>query len=202
MNLIENLKSFDLQIFFFINNNMSNSIFDILMPLITNKNNWIIPVIIFVLYLLFLNKIKGKIVFVIILISLGINDYFCATILKPYFQRLRPSHEMFELINLLISKGGKWSMPSNHSSNMFALATIISYFYPKTKISIYLLASIISFSRVYVGVHYPLDIVFGAIIGYTISWITISVWLWIKLNQLKKFKTWVWYESENPKFKY
>ena len=144
------------------------------MPVVTNEHNWTIPILTLILYLLFFNKVKGKIVLAIIIITLGINDYFCASILKPYFARLRPSHEFLEYINLLIPKGGKWSLPSNHASNIFALATIISYFYSKTKSSMYFLAILVCLSRVYVGVHYPFDVFIGALIGYSISWTIIT----------------------------
>ena len=107
--------------------------------------------------------------------------------------------EILEYINLLVPKGGKWSMPSNHASNMFALATIISYFYSNQKHIIYFLAIIISFSRVYVGVHYPLDVITGSLIGYTISWIIITFWVKIKLYELKKNRNWVWFEINDPK---
>ena len=90
-------------------------------------------------------------------------------------------------------------MPSNHASNMFALATIISYFYSNQKWIIYFLAIIISFSRVYVGVHYPLDVITGSLIGYTISWIIITFWVKIKLYELKKNRNWVLYEIKGPR---
>ena len=198
MKLLEYINSIDIELLFLINNKLSNKLFDIIMPIITNENYWILPIIVLISYLLFFNKVKGKIVLTIIFISLGINDYFCASILKPYFSRLRPSHEILDYINLLVPKGGKWSMPSNHASNMFALATIISYFYSNQKWNIYFLAIIISFSRLYVGVHYPLDVITGSLIGYTISWIIITLWVKIKLYELKKNRTWVWYENENP----
>ena len=102
---------------------------------------------------------KGKIVLFLLIISLGINDYICASIIKPTIARLRPSHEFLEYINLLVPRGGKWSMPSNHASNMFVLATIISTFYSKTRAGIFLIAILVSFSRVYVGVHYPMDVI-------------------------------------------
>ena len=164
------------------------------MPAITDEHNWTIPILSLIIYMLLFDKIKGRIVLTILIITLGINDYFCASILKPYFSRLRPSHELLEYINLLVPKGGKWSFPSNHASNMFALATTVGYFYPKTKNSLYFLAIIVCFSRVYVGVHYPFDVLIGGIVGYSISWIIINAWVELKLKMFKRNHLWVWRE--------
>ncbi|MCX7977850.1 MAG: phosphatase PAP2 family protein, partial [Bdellovibrionaceae bacterium] len=62
-----------------------------------------------------------------------------------------------------------YSMPSNHSANMFALATFIGKSVPKTWIPLTLIASTVAYSRIYNGVHYPSDVVVGAFIGYLIS---------------------------------
>tara|TARA_B100000131_G_C18089061_1_gene601421 strand:+ start:868 stop:1428 length:561 start_codon:yes stop_codon:yes gene_type:complete len=62
-------------------------------------------------------------------------------------------------------KGSKKSFPSNHSANSFALAIIISFFFPRLKMGAYILAFTILFSRVYIGVHYPFDVIYGMSIG-------------------------------------
>ncbi len=198
MDILSHLELIDRNIFFSINKKLSNSLFDFIMPIITDEGNWILPILILIFWLLFFNKVKGRIVLSIIILALGLNDYVCASILKPYFTRLRPSHEILEYINLLVSKGGRWSLPSNHASNMFALATIIGYFYSKTKWGIYSLAIVVSFSRVYVGVHYPFDVAMGALIGYSISWVIISLWLELKFKLFKSNQSWVWYEIIHP----
>ena len=77
----------------------------------------------------------------------------------------------------------------------FAFRNATAYFYDKNRISLYILASTIAFSRVYVGVHYPLDIIFGSIIGYIISWIILSLWVIIKMRELKRGRKWVWYAT-------
>ena len=193
MSLIECFKTLDFKLLIILNQKISNSLFDLTMPIITNEDYWGIPILCLIIYLLFFGQKKGKIVLCLLIISLGINDYICASIIKPTIARLRPSHEFLEYINLLVPKGGKWSMPSNHASNMFVLATIISNFYSKTKAGIFLIAILVSFSRVYVGVHYPLDVIVGASIGTTIATIIISSWSSLKVNQLKKNKDWIVY---------
>ena len=134
MSLIELFKTVDFELLIILNQKISNSLFDLIMPIITNEDYWGIPILCLIIYFLFFGQKKGKIVLCLLIISLGINDYICASIIKPTIARLRPSHEFLEYINLLVPKGGKWSMPSNHASNMFVLATIISSFYSKVRI--------------------------------------------------------------------
>jgi len=131
---------------------------------------------------------------------LSCNDFICAQILKPFFERVRPSHISLDGLNLLVSKGGKWSMPSNHASNIITLTVVLSYFYCKTKLPLYLLAAFISFSRVYVGVHYPGDVIAGSLFGYCIGWLILTLWVILKMRELKRRRTWVWYETKNPIF--
>jgi undecaprenyl-diphosphatase len=103
---------------------------------------------------------------------------------------------MLDSIHLLVNKGGKWSFPSNHAANSFVLATILSYFFSQWKYPLFILASLIGFSRIYVGVHYPGDVVFGALLGYCIAWILLSIWVILKMRELKRGRTWVWYTSD------
>ena len=171
------------------------------MPFITDADNWVLPILLLILYLGFFRGKKGKIALCLLIISLSLNDSICAQLLKPFFERVRPSHISIEGLNLLVSKGGKWSMPSNHASNMFSLAVILSYFYDRFKIPLFLLAIMIAISRVYVGVHYPGDVIVGALVGYSISWIVITLWVILKMRELKRRQTWVWYESDPPVFR-
>ena len=66
---------------------------------------------------------------------------------------------------------------------------------------LFLLAIMIAISRVYVGVHYPGDVIVGALVGYSISWIVITLWVILKMRELKRRQTWVWYESDPPVFR-
>ena len=198
MIIIDTLVEIDKKLMVFLNKTISNSIFDILMPIITNQNFLAIIGVILIIYLGYFGKKKGRITLVVLLFAAGMSDAICAQVIKPWVGRIRPSHEFIEYINLLVSKGGKWSFPSNHAANSFAFATVLSYFYDKNKILLFSIASVIAFSRVYVGVHYPIDIFFGALIGYTISWIILSIWVIIKMRELKIGRMWVWYASARP----
>jgi len=189
-------KALDIKIFFLINQTLSNPVFDSIMPLITNKNNWVLIIIILFFYLAIMNGRRGQIALVILIVVVGLTDSFSTFILKPYFGRIRPSYDIYEYINLLVAKGGKWSMPSNHAANISAIAVVLSYFYDKMKIPLYSLAVIIAFSRVYVGVHYPADVLLGGLIGYGMAWSILTLWVILKMRELKRGQTWVWYEGD------
>lgn len=199
--MLEKIKILDHKILLWIHKNLSNSILDVFMPFITNEDNWIIPITILVIVLCIFAEKKGKIAIIILLITLGLTDSICAQFIKPFIERIRPSHLDLEGLNLLVKKGGKWSMPSNHAANMFAFATTLSFFYKRYKTFLFILASLIAFSRVYVGVHFPGDILFGALIGYIISWSLLTTWNNIRIKELIKGNSWVWYETPNLKFK-
>ena len=196
--MIDKIVEIDKQMMVFLNKTISNPIFDFIMPIITDQNFLVFSALILIGYLAYYGGKRGRITIVVLLIAAGFSDAICFQIIKPWVGRIRPSHEFYEYINLLVSKGGKYSFPSNHAANSFVFATVLSYFYDKNRISLYILASTIAFSRVYVGVHYPLDIIFGSVIGYIISWIILSLWVIIKMRELKRGRKWVWYATTDP----
>ena len=175
------------------------TLFNKFMPFITDTDNWIIPILLLFLLLGFMTDKRGKITLAMLIIAVGLTDSICAQILKPFFERIRPSHMNLDNLNLLVPKGGKWSMPSNHAANVFAFGVILSYFFERSKLPLFSLAFIIAFSRIYVGVHYPGDVIVGSIFGYIMGWIILTFWVILKMRELKRGQTWVWYEGLPPK---
>ena len=196
--MLNKIIELDKAVMIFFNKSITNSLFDFIMPIITSKDFLTVIGILLIFYLAVFCGKKGRIAILVLIFAAGASDAICAQIIKPWVGRIRPSHEFNEFINLLVSKGGKWSFPSNHAANSFAFATVLSYFFEQKKVVLYTLASIIAFSRVYVGVHYPLDIICGAIVGYILSWFVLSIWVIIKMRELKRGRMWVWYANDNP----
>jgi len=184
--MIHRLNEIDTSFFHFINGTLSNRLFDFLMPVITNQNYWIVPIFVLLIYLWIRGGKRGRFAACLLIIIVAATDTIGAQVIKPWVGRLRPSHVMTNNINLLMPKGGQYSFISNHAANLFSAATVLTYFYSKWKIWLYSIAAAIAFSRVYVGVHYPGDVLFGALFGYGLAWGIISLWVILKTREIKK----------------
>ncbi len=97
-------------------------------------------------------------------------------ILKKLFKRQRPS-DVFKNFNAFVEPSDKFSLPSGHTTAAFLMASLLAYFYPSVSVFVYLWASTVGISRVLLGVHYPSDIVAGALLGLTISLLSINILL-------------------------
>jgi len=190
---LEWLDQIDRSILYFINNNLSNPIFDLFFTTITNEHLWAIPVLIGLMALIVRGGKRGKIAAVLVLIAASVTDKTVVEIIKPAIGRLRPSHALGDTINLLVPKGGRYGFVSAHAANIFAGTTVLSYFYEQWKKPLLFLAFSVAVSRVYVGVHYPGDVLFGGLFGYGMAWVIITVWVFLKMRELKRGRTWVRY---------
>lgn len=177
------LQKIDESLFRFINIDLANPLTDKLMPFITERNNWYIFYVIIWLFIFFKGGTKGKVSAVMIILLILVSDQFSAFIIKDFFQRIRPCH-VISNVHLLIGCSDSYSFPSNHAVNNFAAATLFSYFYKNLKYVLFSGAFLVAISRVFCGVHYPFDMLGGAVIG--ILFAMLFIYLWKKLN--KKLK--------------
>ena len=175
----------DLKLFRFINQELSNPVFDWFMPFISSKSFWLIPIFIGLVLLFWLGKKRGRIATLLIILTIATADPFCARVLKPTFKRLRPSHELND-VRLLGKKGGKYGFPSNHAANVAGSMLILAFFYRRYKYICGVLAFLVGYSRIYLGVHYPTDVLAGFVIGVGISVGWILIWRSLANYLLKK----------------
>lgn len=159
----------DQQLFVFINSSLSNPVFDKVMPFVTDlhKNPWFLATVVPLLLGLWIYRQKKKAIPVIVglVLTVSATDSFNYRILKPMFQRPRPT-AVEQTIQVRSHVNGGHSFPSNHAANNFAAATFLSFCYPSYALIYFAVASLIAFSRVYVGVHYPFDVLGGAVVGF------------------------------------
>ena len=121
---------------------------------------------------------KGLQVLGLCLLSFAIADP-SANILKHLFERPRPCHILNPKdFNLLVGCGRSFSFPSGHAVNAFAIAATFSHFYRKAALPMFFCAALIAFSRIYVGVHYPSDVIAGAIWGGAAAGLVILIHKW------------------------
>ena len=176
--MIDILYSVDVTIFFFINHTLANPVLDWLMPFLTdlNKQEPVLIILPFVIGLiLWKGGSKGRITVGVLIATVIISDQFNSSFLKELFGRIRPCRAL-EGVRLLVDCGGGLSFPSSHAVNNFAGAFVISHFYKEQKWYWYTFAFLVAFSRPYVGVHYPSDILAGSLIGIGIGFLTTYLW--------------------------
>lgn len=177
--MIDFLWNLDLAVFKFINQTLSYPWLDQLTPWLTDLNETLAFKIIFPLlfFVLFIRKYKraGITYFIFLILSVSVSDFVGGKV-KKIVLRPRPFQVVeAQTIHKAEAKANR-SFYSNHSSNMFTLATYTSSFFPAGKIIFYGVATIIALTRVHTGVHFPSDILMGAFAG--IFWDLFSVeWL-------------------------
>lgn len=174
--MIESLLQLDEQLFYFINNGWSNPVLDAIMPYWRNKYVWIPCYVALAGWLIWKFRQKGAFLLLALILTVGIADTTSSRLVKKSVQRLRPCNDpgVKDQVQLLIRCGVGYSFTSSHATNHFAVATFLCFtlgiLYRKIRWPLWLWALSIALGQVYVGVHYPLDILFGGLLGSLIGW--------------------------------
>ncbi len=165
----------DRELFYIINQQWNYVPLTNIMLLLRQPFTWIPAYLFFLLF--FFTNCRRYIVPIVLLsmLTFALTDFTSATILKPIIGRLRPCHDpsIQFIINNPAGCGGLFSMPSSHASNHFGLSTlwflIIRHTLNRNWYWLFLWALIIGYSQVYVGVHFPGDILAGAFLGISVG---------------------------------
>jgi undecaprenyl-diphosphatase len=166
------LNNIDTQLFLAVNG-MHSPFFDAFFTLFTSMITWI-PLYLMILYLVFKKyKQQGLWILLFLILTVVLSDQLSGLI-KDLVQRIRPSHEPLLLgkVNLPTGEGGMYGFVSSHATNVFSFAFLIGLLTQNRRLFAALLgwAVLTIYSRIYVGVHYPLDVICGAVIGTLIGY--------------------------------
>jgi len=165
----------DIALFFKINGQWHTTFLDWLLPLLRNQFFWS-PLYLFALVFMLINfRKKGFWWIAFFLFTFAITDMLSSSVIKPWVGRLRPCADPYltDSVRLLVGCGGPYSFTSSHATNhfgmaMFAFNTLL--FIPRMwRWLFFIWAFCIAYAQIYVGVHFPLDITCGALLGCSIG---------------------------------
>ncbi len=169
----------DQKLFLLLNRGLTNSFFDSVFPWYREGNTWI-PLYLFLVVFAILNIKRKAFPFILFaVVTIVLTDQISSSLIKPFFERPRPCRdpELMNQIRMLLNGcSGGFSFTSSHATNHFGFAVYlfvtIGSLIGRWKYLLLFWAGTIAYGQVYVGVHYPLDIFCGALLGALIGWVT------------------------------
>lgn len=182
MEWLQNILETDKELFLYLNH-FHNEFWDTIMLMVTRKETWI-PFYLVILFFFVKNyRTKSILVFLFLALTILAADQF-SVLLKETFQRLRPVHEptIQSLVHNVLRKGGLYGFVSSHAANSFAIFIFTARIFKNRSYSFLLFfwALLLSYSRIYSGVHYPLDILGGAILGLLVGFVFYKLFLFVE----------------------
>jgi len=177
--MLEAIDQIDRNVFLYFNGKYSH-FSDQIWLAITNGTTWV-PLYI-ILILLIIKKFGKESLWIFGGLALVIlaSDQFTSSFMKPFFERLRPCYNpaLEQLVHIAKSCGGQYGFASSHSANTFGVAMyvwlVMKKFYPSIA-AMFAWSALVAFSRVMIGVHYPGDIIVGAMVGMGFGWIIFRI---------------------------
>jgi undecaprenyl-diphosphatase len=186
--LIEQLKKWDTQLFLQLNQ-YHTSWMDTVMYWVTDTYFWYPMYAVIIFFVVRTYRMEGVWMVLAAILAVGLADLVASGVFKPYFGRLRPCHtvEIQKNVYVLRGCGGQFGFVSAHAATTFALASSL-FTLTRERMS-YLIwlfpwAALVSYSRIYVGVHYPLDILSGAVVGMLCSVLVLLLYRTVRRSSL------------------
>jgi undecaprenyl-diphosphatase len=135
---------------------------------LTDPGKLLLPILLLVLGLLWMGGRRGLLALLVLVVTITVSDRGTAKVIKPIFKRDRPS-VMVADARPMFGVRGTYSFPSVHAANAFASALVLDAVFPGFRAAFLTVAALVSYSRVYVGDHWPSDVIAGALLGCLIG---------------------------------
>lgn len=173
--MIEWLLQQDEWLFRLINGQWHNPFLDAVLPLLRDKYFWIPGYVLFAIWLVWHYRFEALWIVLGLVVTIGLSDTVSHRLIKKSVQRERPCRQLPTTeVRLLVNCGSGYSFTSNHAANHFALAVfILGLWGRRARLWRWLLllwAGSIAYAQIYVGVHFPLDVLAGALLGSIIGY--------------------------------
>jgi undecaprenyl-diphosphatase len=140
-----------------------------LMVKITTPETWIAPAIALCIGMILVDRRRGLVAIVLAVIVVGFGDAMTHQAIKPLFGRIRPCNAL-EGVNLLVGCSNSLSFPSNHAVNSLAVAGVIGGIFRPMLFALVPIGLLVCLTRIAVGVHYPMDVAVGGLLGFGLGW--------------------------------
>jgi undecaprenyl-diphosphatase len=113
------------------------------------------------------HRLRALPIFLGLVLVVGMNDALCGQVIKPFFARPRPEYVegLSSQITIRAPTAGQYGFVSNHAANSFCIALLLTHFSPTFRAVFFIYAALVAYSRVYCGVHFPLDVLVGSLVG-------------------------------------
>ena len=161
------MTAIDIWLFRAINGIYTSPALDAVMVYVTQKSNFLGVIVVAAVLIMIFGKRRDRVGLLLLVLVVATSDSAC-NLFKHLFMRVRPCSAL-EGVRLLVGCGGSYSMPSGHATNISAAMVFLALRYRKAAPVFLVFAVTVAYSRVYVGVHYPSDIVVGAFLGAGIA---------------------------------
>jgi undecaprenyl-diphosphatase len=166
--MLEACLRWDERLFRLLNGDWFNPLFDRLLPWVTDAGNFVVPLVITAMIIVLVGRLRGLRFLVLAVVSVVVADAIGTHIFKYLFLRPRPCIALAD-VRLLVGCTHLPAFPSNHAVNASVLATLTALYMPRLWLPAVALAFLVAYSRVYVGVHYPLDVLAGSLLGIAVA---------------------------------